>query len=29
MLRRTPSEQNVYDNIKTKINQLLSMRPPK
>ena len=29
MLRRTPSEQNVYDNIKTNINQLLSMRPPK
>ena len=29
LLRRTPSEQAIYDNIKSKINQLISMRPPK
>ena len=28
-LRRTPSEQTIYDSIKSKMNQLISMRPPK
>ena len=29
LLQRTPSEQNIYDNLKSKMNQLIGMKPPR